>query len=87
MAMVSFEMSAIEAFVPPACGDASDDGNLSATDALLALQTGVGAGTCPTCVCDVDGSGDTNSSDALFILQSSVGQQVDLNCQMCLPPG
>ncbi|HET9062539.1 MAG TPA: hypothetical protein VFO62_04550, partial [Candidatus Binatia bacterium] len=38
---------------PPACSDGNEDGNVSATDALLTLATAVGAGSCPLCLCDV----------------------------------
>ncbi len=65
------------------CGDANNDTNVNATDALITLQTGVGAGSCPLCVCDVNSSTDTNATDALLALQFGVGQPVVLNCVPC----
>lgn len=66
-----------------ACGDASGDGNVTATDALQALTTAVGAGSCALYACDVDSSGSTMASDALRIRQSAVGQAVMLTCASC----
>jgi len=64
----------------PLCGDANSDGVRTATDALIALQTGVGANNCAPCVCDVSGMNGVAATDALVILQFSVGQAVALNC-------
>lgn len=65
------------------CGDANDSGSLSASDALAALRTAVGTGSCPLCVCDVNSSGGIVSSDALAILRAAVGQAVTLACTDC----
>jgi hypothetical protein len=67
----------------PLCGDASGDASLTASDALLALRTAVGSGTCETCRCDVNDSGGINASDALTILRAAVGQAVTLLCSPC----
>jgi len=65
------------------CGDANGDQRLSASDALIALKTGVGSGNCLACVCDVDASGTINATDALGILRVAVGQSVLLGCLPC----
>jgi hypothetical protein len=65
------------------CGDGNSDGNVTATDALVALNTAVGAANCLLCACDVDSSGTTAASDALRILQYAVGVSVTLTCIAC----
>ncbi len=74
-----------QSYLAPArdCGDSNADGNITATDALVALNTAVGTASCPLCACDVDSSGATTASDALRILQSAVGQPVTLTCIAC----
>jgi len=62
------------------CGDANGDGQLTASDALVALRAAVGTGTCAASVCDVDASGAVTASDALQILRAAVGQPVELAC-------
>lgn len=64
----------------PDCGDFNEDGILSATDSLGALNFSVGVGDCPVCVCDVDSSGSTTATDALRILRSGVGLPENLDC-------
>ncbi|MFT4571966.1 MAG: hypothetical protein ACI8TX_000113 [Hyphomicrobiaceae bacterium] len=58
------------------CGDANADGQVLATDALLALRTAVGDTTQPVCsplVCDVIGGADgLTSADALLMLRVAV---------------
>jgi hypothetical protein len=65
------------------CGDADVDGRVAATDALLALQAGVGAAECSECRCDVNAAGGVSATDALLILQAAVGQPVTLACPPC----
>ena len=65
------------------CGDGTQDGRVTAGDALFALQAAIGSSTCKTCVCDVNKSGGINASDALLTLQSAVGQGVVLDCVVC----
>jgi hypothetical protein len=65
------------------CGDGSGDGQISATDALFALQVAVGAAECLPCICDVSGGGGTTATDALLTLQAAVGQPVELACPPC----
>ncbi len=65
------------------CGDATEDGLITASDALAALQAAVGVIVCPVCICDVDDSGATTATDALRLLQAAVGQPVDLSCSAC----
>jgi hypothetical protein len=65
------------------CGDATEDGVITATDALAALQAAIGTRVCLPCVCDVDNSGATTASDALRLLQAAVGQPVELVCVPC----
>jgi hypothetical protein len=67
----------------PVCGDVTGDGKLTATDALVALRSAVGSGSCQPCVCDVNESGGVNASDALAILRAGVGQPVALDCEDC----
>jgi len=62
------------------CGDATQDGMLSASDALLALNVSVDIGTCIETLCDVNGTGTTTSTDALAILNAGVGLPVTLSC-------
>ena len=66
------------------CGDPAPppdgDGNITAADALFALQAAVGSQTCALSVCDVDANGIVSASDALRLLQKSVGQPVTLTC-------
>ena len=65
------------------CGDADVSGDVNASDALITLVTGVGAGDCPECICDVNSSGEINATDGLEVLQFGVGQPVVLNCILC----
>jgi hypothetical protein len=62
------------------CGDANDDGAITATDALAALSAAVGIGECEPARCDTDGSGAVTASDALAILSAAVGIPVVLAC-------
>ncbi len=66
------------------CGDANDDGFITASDALFALQSAVGAQQCALCVCDVSGDGYVRAGDALVLLRVSVGQQIAMNCPPCV---
>lgn len=67
----------------PLCGDGTENGQVQASDALLALKTSVGSEMCPLCLCDVDSSGAVRALDALRILKKSVGQNVELVCTAC----
>jgi len=58
---------------PTVCGDATGDGNITASDALAALRGAVGSGTCSLCLCDVSGDGMLTATDALAILRAAVG--------------
>ncbi len=62
------------------CGDATGDGQVKTTDALVGLKTAVGGGTCPPQRCDVNNSGKITTTDALLILKVGVGKQFDLVC-------
>jgi hypothetical protein len=66
------------------CGDANFDLHLTATDALLALKTSVGAETCLLCVCDTNNSTANTATDALAILKKSVGIDTVLACPACV---
>jgi hypothetical protein len=68
------------------CGDANGDAFVNSSDALGALETGIGAGECPACVCDVDQLGGIVATDALLILKFGVGQNVVLVCIECPNP-
>jgi hypothetical protein len=65
------------------CGDFTGDGSLTASDALGALNTAVGLGTCQLCVCDVDQSGGVVATDALLVLNAAVGLPVPISCTAC----
>lgn len=65
------------------CGDGTEDGEVTATDALFALGAAVGTTNCSRCLCDADGSGSTSATDALALLQASVGMGVELACPAC----
>ena len=62
------------------CGDANQDGQRTATDALLALNTSVGLATCIETLCDANSSGTTTSTDSLILLNLSVGLDVPASC-------
>jgi len=55
------------------CADATDDGQVTASDALVALHAAVGGEACLPCLCDVNGDGQVSASDALAILLAAVG--------------
>ncbi|HYC56101.1 MAG TPA: dockerin type I domain-containing protein [Candidatus Binatia bacterium] len=65
----------------PTCGDANNDGQIQASDALAALREAVGLESpCTPARCDTDDSGSITASDALRILRAAVGGNVDLDC-------
>ncbi len=66
----------------PSCGDANADGNLTSTDALVALGAAVGADDCEELVCDVNFAGGVTTADSLLILKRAVGQSVSLTCPL-----
>ena len=65
------------------CGDADGSGTVSATDALIALNTAVGAADCDLCLCDVDSNGAVTATDSLAILNAGIGLDVTLTCPTC----
>lgn len=62
------------------CGDGTQDGTISASDALFALNVSVSLASCIESLCDVNESGTTTSTDALAILNFGVGLPVTLSC-------
>jgi len=70
-------------FEPVFCGDASQDGEVSAADGLRTLRAAVGTEQCALCRCDVNKSGGISTTDALLVLRVGVGQQVALDCIQC----
>jgi len=62
------------------CGDATQDGEITAADALKTLRAAVGSGTCAHNVCDYTGDGEVTASDALAILRVAVGQDIEAMC-------
>ena len=72
-----------QGFGGESCGDANDNGGISASDALLALKASVGSGLCLHCVCDADSNGNLVASDAFAILRNAVGTNPNLNCPTC----
>jgi hypothetical protein len=73
----------VEGFRFAGCGDPSDDNKVTASDALLALQTSVGTKFCENCICDVNNDGSTTASDALRVLRIAVGSPAPLECPVC----
>ncbi len=67
----------------PVCGDANDDGVVSAVDALFALGAAIGTQACHPCICDADGSGTHSASDALGVLRTAVGLPATMLCPQC----
>ncbi|HYC01549.1 MAG TPA: dockerin type I domain-containing protein [Candidatus Limnocylindrales bacterium] len=64
----------------PQCGDADDDGEVDATDALITLRTAVGTSSCDPVLCDVTTDGSITASDALAVLKTAVGQELETAC-------
>ena len=64
----------------PTCGDATDDGVLTATDAFEILRAAVDLAQCPLSNCDTDGDGVLSPSDGLRVVRAAVGQNVSLQC-------
>jgi hypothetical protein len=62
------------------CGDPNFNGTISTSDALFALRSAVGTGTCLPVYCDVNSNGTVTSADALAILRAAVGLPVILTC-------
>jgi len=62
------------------CGDANDDGNVVAGDALIALRAAVGSDECELPLCDTDDNGSVTAADALAILRFAVGLPSELGC-------
>jgi len=67
-----------------ACGDADNDGTVTSTDALLALNASVGALYCDGCLCDASGGSSVTATDALIVLQAATGGAVPLDCAACV---
>ena len=65
---------------PALCGDANGNRNVTATDALDALNTAIGSGSCPKFRCDFNGDDSILAFDALLILKTAVGIPADPNC-------
>jgi hypothetical protein len=66
--------------MPVVCGDAGGDGDVTASDALAALQAGVGLAECALAACDVNCSGGVSAIDALMILRAATGS-LAIECQ------
>jgi cysteine-rich repeat protein len=68
----------------PTCGDPTEDGQITAADALLTLQAAVGLTVCDVSRCDTNADGQVTALDALKLLQYAVGLDVTLNCGVAL---
>lgn len=68
---------------PSECGDATGDGDVTATDALAVLRAAVGAGNCRDCACDTNGDTSVTATDALVVLRLAVGLPVTPACPPC----
>jgi len=66
--------------VERACGDANGDKVITASDALAALQTGVGAGDCLPAQCDTNNDSLISAVDALRILRAGLSLEIELSC-------
>lgn len=66
--------------LPSYCGDASGEGTLSASDALLILNSSVGIGVCNLRVCDTNRNGLVTATDALAVLRYLIGLASQLDC-------
>jgi hypothetical protein len=77
----------LDGFPGGSCGDANYSGSITASDALFLLQVGIGAASCPLCICDINANGSTTATDALASLQAAVGSPVSLDCEPCFVPG
>jgi hypothetical protein len=80
---LAIDIGAVEVGACPqnvVCGDANADGGVAAADALIALRTAVGTGSCPIWRCDFNGDDSVAASDALAILRTAVGQNTTPNC-------
>jgi hypothetical protein len=62
------------------CGGPVSASEPTATDALYALQAGIGTQNCPLCECDVNSDGRVAATDALRILSRATDQNVTLSC-------
>jgi cysteine-rich repeat protein len=62
------------------CGDATDDGVLTVSDALEVLKGAIGEGACPFSLCDTDGDGSISPTDGLRIVRAAVGLDVSMDC-------
>lgn len=65
---------------PVVCGDANDDFNVTASDALAALRTSVGTDDCVVWRCDFNGDERIAVTDAQSILRTAVDQPTTPNC-------
>jgi hypothetical protein len=66
------------------CGDPTEDGEITAADALATLQAAVGLTVCDVSRCDTNADGQVTALDALKLLQYAVGLDVTLNCGVAL---
>jgi hypothetical protein len=66
------------------CGDPTEDGEITAADALATLQAAVGLTVCDVSRCDTNADGQVTALDALRLLQYAVGLDVTLNCGVAL---
>ena len=64
----------------PVCGDANANGQVQASDALIALRTAIGIAACALVACDVDSDGGVKASDAARILGRAVNPSITLVC-------
>ena len=64
------------------CGDASEDGTITATDALVILNGAVGLLECDLSICDVSGDSAVTAIDALMVLKKAVGADIELMCPL-----
>jgi hypothetical protein len=73
-------------FEADVCGDPNRDGQVSATDALMALVAAVSGGNCRPAQCDTDRSGDVAATDALRILLAGLVLPPSTGLLLCPAP-
>ena len=63
------------------CGDANDDGKLSASDALLIMKRAIDLPViCPDWICDTDATSPILATDGLAVMRAAIGLAGELVC-------
>ncbi len=62
------------------CGDVTNDGVLTVSDALEVLLGAIGERECAFSLCDTNGDGNVSPVDGLRIVRAAVGLEVEMDC-------